>query len=411
MFKNYIMIALRNLTRNKTYSLINIGGLALGMAIFVFASVLANYEKTHDVFFDKADRIYSLGSVFSAAANAGVKESDGVRTALAPLLEADAPDVEATARTVQRKFLLSIGDRNFYQTIRFTDKAFLDIFDFDFLAGDKTALNDPTGIVLTETLANKYFPQGNAMGKVISLDHKHDLRVTAIIRDLPRNSHFVSSLFGVYLEAFAPLEALNHITGYDLAGNWSNLSGADYTYVLLPPHLDAEWLEGQANGVLARHAPEDEKKLIAKIKVRRLQDINLVLWEMVGWPVIEAIVVMGFLVLIIAGLNYTNLATAQAMGRAKEVGLRKTMGANTTQLLTQFLVESVSTAMLAMIVALGVLEIIIPAFNGSLGKTLVLDYAASLPSLVGVTLLVGLVAGIIKNHGFFRRCQCGGQGK
>ena len=223
---------------------------------------------------------------------------------------------------------------------------------------------------------------------------KLDLRVRAVIRDLPRNSHFVSSLIlDNPLEAVASLEALVKMDEFKPEGNWDNLIGGDLTYFLLPPHLDGAWLETQANAVFQRHADEDTKKFISGIKSRRLQDMNLVLWDAIGWPVIDSLSVLGFLVLIIAGLNYTNLATAQALGRAKEVGLRKTMGASTLQLLTQFLVESMATAVMAMLVALAMLEMVIPLFNDNLGKVLSLDYAASLPSLFGVTFLVGLIAG------------------
>ncbi|PCI33992.1 MAG: hypothetical protein COB54_03055 [Alphaproteobacteria bacterium] len=399
MFKNYILIALRNMMHNKLYSLINIGGLALGLAVFVFATVLSNYEKTHDMFFDKADRIYTLGSVFSPTANVGVIEDDNVYTTMAPLLTAEVPDIEAIARIVKHEFLLSMGDRKFYQDIKFADKAFLKIFDFDYLAGDSSALDDPSGIVLTETMARKYFPSPDfsaemAMGQVISLDHKHDLRVTAVIRDVPKNSHFSSSLFGDYLAVVATLPALNKMTGYNLDGNWGNLTSGNLTYVLLPAHLDAEWLERQANGVFDRHASDYAKDYLTGLKSHRLQDVNLVIWDMLGLPVIEGMVVLGFLVLIIAGLNYTNLATAQAMGRAKEVGLRKTMGASRGQLLTQFLIESMAIAMIAMLVALAMLEMIIPVFNDSMGKIVSLEYSSLLPSLMGVTFLVGLIAGL-----------------
>ncbi len=394
MFKNYILIALRNLLRNKTYSLINIGGLALGLAVFVFASVLSNYEKTHDVFFEKADRIYTLGANFSPTANIGVNGTDGVHTAIAPLMASEFSDIEAIARIVNREYLLSVGDRSFYQDIKFVDKEFLEIFDFEYLAGDETALDDPSGVILTEKLASKYFPGENAHGKVISLDNKHDLRVTAVIRDLPGNTHFVSSLINDEpLQIIAPLTALSKITDYDLAGNWNNLALGNTTYFLLPPHLDGKWLEIQANEVFQRHAPDRIKEFITIVKSRKLKEMNLVFWQVIGMPVIEAIVIFGFLVLTIAGLNYTNLATAQAMGRAKEVGLRKTMGASLGQLLTQFLVESIVTAFIAMLAALAILEMLIPIFNDSLGKVVSLEYISLLPSLFVITILVGLISG------------------
>lgn len=394
MFKNYILIALRNLGRNKLYSLINIGGLALGMAVFIFATIVANYERTHDSFFEKSDRIFTLGSIYSPTANVGIIEDDTVYLALAPHLEAEFPDIEAIARVVKHEFLLSMGDRNFYQAIKFTDKDFLKIFDFDYVAGDSSALDDPSGIILTETIARKYFPDQNAMGKIISLDHRKNLKVTAVIRDMPRNSHFSSSLFGDYFEVFAPLPVLNALTGYNLEGDWNSLNSGNLTYVLLPEHLDGVWLEEQANSVFDRHASDYAQKNISRVISRRLQDMNLVFWDVIGWPVIDGMMILAFLVLIIGGLNYANLATAQALGRSKEVGLRKTLGASKKQLLTQFLVESVSTAFIALVISLAALEIIIPFFNDSLNKVLFLDYASLLPLLLGIPLLMGLISGL-----------------
>jgi len=396
MLKNYVTIALRNLMNNKLYSLINIGGLAIGMAIFIFATILSNYEKTHDAFFKDSDRIYTLGSVISPNANFSVKEFETVYSALPPLLEAEIPEIEATARIIQDEYLLTFGDKKFYQQIKFVDKAFLDIFDFEYIAGDNSALNDPTSIILTESMAKRYFPDGDAMGKIISLSfhEKVDVRVTAVIRDLPRNSHFVSSLIDDNpLEILVSVQALVKMNEFKMTGDWDNISTGNLTYVRLPSHLDNDWLTRQADAVYQRHASPDTKDFIESVKSRRLLDMNLVLWEMVGWRAVEFINVLGLLILIIAGMNYTNLATAQALGRAKEVGLRKTMGANINQLLSQFLVESIATAALAMLAALALLEILVPVFNNALGKVLDLNYFQSLPLLLGVTLLVGILAG------------------
>ncbi|WP_339862895.1 ABC transporter permease [Paremcibacter congregatus] len=396
MFKSYVMIALRNLMQNKLYSLINVGGLAIGMAVFIFAGILVDYEKNHDTFFEKSDRIYTLGSLISPTAGHRENRFGTVYLALAPLLEADVPDIELTARVVEDEYLLLVGERRFYQTVKFVDKAFLKIFDFDYIAGDSGALDDPSGIVLTESMARKYFPDGNALGKVLSISFhsKADLRVTAIIRDLPRNSHFVPTLSDTpALEALVSLDALTKMDEFKPEGDWSNISSENMTYVLLPPHLDETWLSQQADAVYKRHASKETQVFIPGVDSRRLQDTNLLLWESVGWPVADMLELLGLLILLIAGLNYTNLATAQAFGRAREVGLRKTMGATMPQLLSQFLVESIATAMLAMLVALALLEILVPLFNDSLGKALALNYVTLLPTMVFVGLLVGLVAG------------------
>ena len=401
MLKNYIIIAFRNLMRNKLYAAINIGGLAIGLTAFVFAVILAQYEKSHDVFFEKSDRIFTLGSTIPPTSTISVKEADFGPSALAPILELTAPDIEATARTVHSEFLLSVkdevgvGTRKFYESIRFTDKTFLTIFDLIYIEGDASALDDPASIILTESLAKKLFPKQAPLGQVLTLDHEHEVRVTAVIQDYPKNSHFVSMPLSIgSADAMANLSVLTTLTGYPLEGYWDNkLNNGDVTYVLLPARLDANWLSTEANKVFDEHATDFAKELLSGIKVRPLQASNLIIWEMVGWPVIEVLVALGMLVLIIASLNYANLSTAQAFGRAKEVGLRKTVGASRRQLLAQFLVENIATAFIALLLALVLLETIIPMFNQMADKAVYLDYGIWLPILCLVTLSAGLLAG------------------
>ncbi|MFC7048717.1 ABC transporter permease [Emcibacter nanhaiensis] len=394
MLKNYIIIALRNLMRNKLYSAINIGGLALGMAIYLFGSVLADYENSHDKFFANSDKIFALGSVVSPTADIGVSQTTGIYSAIGPLIKAELTDVKAVARTLRRQYLMSIDQDSYYQVVRFTDPDFLKIFTLDYIAGDETALEDPNGLLLTESMAMKYFGTTDVLNRVISFDHNVDLHVTAVVRDLPANSHFNASLMDdSKFEVMAPIKALNKLSGYDLEGNWNNLSGGDDTFVLLPQNLSRDWLDAQVQELYQRHASEDTKKFIVSLAVRPLAKMNTVIWDMVGMPAIQAIQLLGFMVLIVACVNYTNLATAQSMGRVREVGLRKTMGATLRQLLVQFLVESLTIASLAMLVALALLEMVIPLFNDSLGKVMGLHYLSILPWLVLTTVLVGLLAG------------------
>jgi putative ABC transport system permease protein len=396
MFSNYIKLALRNMGKNRLYASINIAGLAIGLTVFLFGSIMASYERNHDSMFGNRDRIYTAGSVFAPGADIGVLETDSIYTSLAPLLENEIADIEAVARTVTREFLVSLGANNdsYYQTISFADKTLTRIFAFEYLYGDASALDEPTGVILSESIAIKLFGRADVMGETLTLDHEHDLRVTAVIANIPQDSHFNSSLL---LErddrVFASLVTLQAITEFKFDENWGNLSMGDMTYMLLPADRDRRWLSDQVNTVFQNHAPADQLEFIPSLNVRPLVESNTMIWDAMGIPAIDTVRLLGLLVLIIACVNYTNLATAQSLGRSREVGLRKTFGAGQGQLLTQFLVESLTTAAIAMLLAVVCMEILIPYYNEWAGKTVSLSYLAIAPTLLTTTLIVGLLAG------------------
>jgi putative ABC transport system permease protein len=395
MFWNNVKIALRNVRKNKTFAAINILGLAIGMTIYVFGGLVVNYERTHDRNFSKHDRIYTIGATASPKLNVGVDNFNSVQSAVGPVIEADLSDVEAVARTLMQEYLVSIGPDGFYEQIRFADPAFVEIFDFDYVHGGNDVLDDPSALLITETTANKYFGRTDVVGETITFDNEFDFSVGAVIRDVPVNTHFNSLIvMDSPFSIVAPIQALSRTRDYDVTGNWNNLSIGNMTYVLLPPELDQAWLQTQMDELFERAVPEEQTEVITSFVVRPLAAANTAIWDLIGMPVIEVVALLSFLILIVACVNYTNLATAQSLGRSREVGMRKTMGAGQTQLLMQFLVESLVIAAIAMIIAIAVLEIIIPLFNNATGKVLSLDYLRTLPWLIATTALVGLLAGL-----------------
>ena len=395
MFWNNVKIALRNLRKNKLFALVNILGLALGLTIYVFGGLLIKYESTHDMFFKNAANIYTIGSIAAPDLNVGVDKFNATFTAVAPIIEAELQDVELVARTVTSEYLLSVGDNGFYEGLHFADATILEVFDFKYIHGDSTALQDPSGLLLNESSAIKYFGRTDVMGETITFDNEYDFHVTAVIEDVPLNSHFTSSVIqdGGF-NFLVPINGLNRMRDWDLAGNWNNLSIGDMTYVLLPETLGEEWLNTQIDGIYERMVPDEQKQVIADLTVAPLQRANLAVWDMIGMPVIAVVSLLSFLVLLIACVNYTNLATAQSLGRSREVGMRKTMGASQAQLLVQFLIESLVIAAIAMVVAIAALELLIPLFNNVANKSLTLNYLKTLPWLVLTTVLVGLCAGM-----------------
>jgi putative ABC transport system permease protein len=395
MFWNNVKIALRNLRKNKMFALVNILGLALGLTIYVFGGLLVKYERTHDMFFENSANIYTIGSIAAPDLDVGVDKFNATFTTVGPIIEAELQDVELVARTVTSEFLLSVDDKSFYEGLHFADAALLEIFDFNYIHGDSAALQDPSGLVLNESSAIKYFGHTDVLGETITFDNEFDFHITAVIEDVPRNSHFISSvIMDTGFNFVAPINGLNRMRDWDLAGNWNNLSIGNMTYVLLPEALGEDWLNTQVDGIYERLVPDEQKQVIADLTVASLRRANLAFWDMIGMPVIKVVSLLSFLVLIVACVNYTNLATAQSLGRSREVGMRKTMGASQRQLLAQFLVESLVIAAIAMLVAIAALEMVIPLFNNMANKSLSLSYLATMPWLVLTTLMVGLFAGM-----------------
>ena len=395
MFWNNVKIALRNLRKNKMFALVNILGLAIGLTIYLFGGLLVKYESTHDMFFENASRIYTIGSIAAPDLNVGLDKFNATFTTVGPIIEAELQDVDAVARTVNQGFLLASGSESFYEGVSFADAALLEIFDFEYIYGDSTALQDPSGLVLTESSATKYFGRTDVLGETITFDNEFDFRVSAVIEDIPLNSHFNSSVVNDSDTGFiAPIAGLNRMRDWDLAGNWNNLSIGNMTYVLLSENLDEAWLNSQMDSIYDRMVPDDQRQVIADLTVTPLRRANLAVWDMIGMPVVAVVSLLSFLVLVVACVNYTNLATAQSLGRSREVGMRKTMGASQKQLLGQFLIESLVIASIAMIVAIAALEMIIPLFNNAASKSLAIDYLRTMPWLLFTTDLVGLLAGM-----------------
>lgn len=399
MFSNYIKIAIRSIAKNKFYAAINILGLAIGLTVYVFGGILADYEYNHDTMYENYERTYTVGSLLSPTANVGVKELDQTYSAMTPFIKADMGESVTVARTIRRGYLASIGDKHFHESFKFADKELLQIFDFDYIFGDSSALNDPKGLVITEDHAMKLFGRLDIMGETVMLDHEHELHVTAVIREIPKNSHFNSSIIGEGTHLFSSLVVLNRIAEWDLAGNWNNLSLGNNVYVMTEVPMPLNELNSKLNAIYdANVDPELKETFITALKARPLKETNSAIWDMIGMPVIESIQILGMLVLIIAIVNYTNLATAQSMGRAREVGMRKTLGAGRKQLMAQFLTESLTIAVIAMFIALVALEVLVPQFNAATDKVLSFDFLAILPWLATTTIIVGLVSGAYPSY-------------
>ncbi len=394
MLSNYLTLALRNLAKHRLFTLINLLGLALGLTVFLFSTLVVRYERTHDAQFPEHERIFMIGSLLTPESGEPISEYPDIRSAYGPLLQREIPDVQV-ARAIHRRPIVSTEQGHYFQAIRFVDPHFTRIFQFDYIAGAPEAIDHPRGLVLTMSTALKLFGHTDVLGETVRLDHRLSLTVTAVIKDLPVNTHFNSDLRDHYeLTALAPISALNALLDFPLEGQWNDEFDNNATYIKTNTNQSLDWLNTAINGVYQRHAPASEKINVSALSAHPLIEAHNQVWRSMNFPMLETVQLLGVLVLLVACVNYTNLATAQSLGRSREVGLRKVMGASRVQLITQFLTESLLLTALGMLIALAAVEILVPLFNAWTHKAITLDYSTLLPWLAVITLVVALAAGL-----------------
>lgn len=389
MFSNYLKIAVRNLIRHRLYSVINILGLAVGIAGFLYLLLVAQHEFSYDRDHEHADRIHLV--VTRSTINGRTGASPISSAPIGPGLFNDYPEVDNFVRFRQLGATLRYADREFNENaLFFADPSVFDIFTYPLLAGNPaTALRDPYSIVLTETLARKYFAGEDPLNKSLRLDDKHDFLVTGIVRDVPPNSSFSFEA----LISFATAEewGINQHIGHS----------AYLTYLLLAPGATAADIEEHSTEFVARYyGPEYTDKFA--IFLQPLRRVYLYSERDFGFSGggdiahVYTLLVIGFLILLLACANYINLATAILSVRHGEIGMRKVLGAQRPQLFGQIIGESFLLSLVALAVGLSVLEIARPYINAVINSDIAVNYGENglvLPAMAAVVLFVGVIAG------------------
>jgi putative ABC transport system permease protein len=386
-----LAVALRQLGASKVYSLINVAGLALGLASVVLISLFVRHELGYDSFWPNADRIYRISRDYYATDGAPNRVPASNNAPVAPALLEDFPEIESAARVFGGLTLLSRGDVAFYEErFRWADNTLFEIFAFDWLAGDpKTALAEPASIVLTEKLAKKYFPGIAALGQTMLIDNRTPVTVTGVIRDLPPSTH-------LSFDALGSMKALPD----DMLAGWNNNTDF-HTYFLLRAGASLATVEARIPDFLNRRiAPDTSARSgmtimnVRDIHVRSTRDEE---WQPSGnIATIASFTAIAALILLIACINFMNLATARSAKRAREVGVRKSLGAARRQVVAQFLGESMGMAAVATLVATVLVELALPKFSAFLGVDLSLEYFGTRGvalQLAALALVVGVVAG------------------
>jgi len=390
MFKNLVKTAVRHIMKHPGYSFLNVLGLTLGITSALFLLIYVADEVSYDRYHEKADRIYRVSSK--------ITEPDDQFTwvvaqiPFGPKVIEDYPEVEAYVRLINMpRALYKHEDKEFIEeNFFYADSALFDIFTYKVLRGDaRSALLEPNKIALTETVAARYFGEDDPVGKTLTAGNA-TYEVTGVIEDVPSNSHF----------RFEALASRSNLP--EQIGSWGNFGV--FTYLLFPEGLDVEAFEDKMQGMYAAYMEPifgpiniTIEYILEPIKEIHLYSTNAGEPEPTGsitYVYIFSIVAL-FLVLI-AAMNYMNLATARSSGRAREVGLRKVVGSRRGPLVWQFLSESVIFTIIGLIISIILLMALLPRFNLLAGKSFDLNVLYSpvlLVSLVAVVLLVGLVGG------------------
>lgn len=388
MIKSFFKVAWRNLLRSKGFSAINIAGLVVGMSSAILILLWIQHEVSYDQFHEKKDRIYEAWNraEFSGALNCW----NTTPKVLARTLERDLPEVECAVRVNwPSSFLFSIGDKKLKVRGNMVDSNFLQVFSFPLLQGNPSlVLKDMHSIVLTEQLAKKLFGRENPMGKIIKIDNKVNFTVTGILKDLPNNTRFD-------FEYLLPW-AYNRYLGFD-DENWGNNSTR--TYVLLKENASLASVAPKVKVIKQRYARDEPKweMFLYPMKKWRLYSSFSNGVEDGGGRItfVRLFGIVAAFILLIACINFMNLSTARSEKRAKEVGIRKVVGAQKVALVGQFICESILLALIAGFFAIIVVQLSLGGFNTLTDKRLYVPYTNPWFWLIGIgfILFTGLLAG------------------
>jgi len=405
MFKNYFKTAFRNLKRNKSYTIINVLGLTVGIAASVLIFLVIQYETSFDNFHKKKYSIYRLAIEFHT--QDGVGYSDGISFPAAPALRIDFPQIKEVAAifkngdqiTIEQDNaqLKKLNEPNFY----YAEPEFFKMFDFNWLAGDpQTSLKDPHSAALTQATAEKFYGDWrSAIGKTFKYGNKTTYKVAGILKNVPANSDFPLSVVVSY-------SALENTYIKNNLNDWVSTFGGAYVFVVLPPELSPAKFDIQLKAFAKKHKPAEYAKdgfvtqPLSEIHFDdRFGNFN---GHTFSHALIKALAFIGLFLILIACVNFINLATAQAVNRSREVGVRKVLGSNRRQLALQFLGETAFITIAAVILAILVAEITLPVLNRLLDTKMAMNLIFNpwlvlfiFTTTISVTILSGLYPAII----------------
>lgn len=400
MLRNYVTVAIRNLVNNKLYSAINIGGLAVGLAACLLILLFVRDELSYDRWLPNAERIAVVESTFFIPGREKLAFAGAPGPIKKPLEEDFSSDIERVVRLYQDELPVRAGDRQLLGELNFVDPGFFEVFDIPMVAGERErALSNNASIILSETTARKFFGDQPAVGKTITVSDKLIFTVVGVFADMPKNSH-------IQLETVALFDLERYKDNPHVAERWTSINTG--VYVLFRSVDSMEKVAADMPAFIDRHVkleiPGFTEKLstLMRFEFMPIVDIHLHAdkpgYQNAGnLTTVLAFSGIAALILIIACINFVNLATARAMKRAREVAMRKVVGATRGQLIRQHLGEVIFTALIALVIAVALVELSLSPFNSFLHKELSLDFVADpmlLVMVLGLIVGVGVIGGL-----------------
>jgi putative ABC transport system permease protein len=403
MFKNYLKVALRNLWKNKAFSTINIAGLSVGLAVCLLIILYVKDELSYDKYNAQSENIYRIDADISFNGTQFISAASPAP--VAPTLMKDYPQIVQYVRLRNFGDILVKKDNQNIQNHNavFADSTFFQVFSIPMITGNRlTALNEPNSIVIDETTAKRYFNSTEVLGKTLYVDNSVNCKITGVIKDIPRQSNF-------HFSFIRPM----HDTYHDDQNDW--LSNNYASFVLVRPGVTKASLQNAVNGIIDKYLVKQLDQFLhmnAKdlknsnnhfiYPVMPLTDIHLYSNKSYEFEpngnisYVYIFSIIAIFILLIACVNFMNLSTARSANRAKEVGIRKVAGSLRSNLITQFLTESVLTSFLSLVLAIGIAALLLPLFNQLAGKqmsVLTLFSTWLLPVLIALIIVVGCIAG------------------
>ena len=386
MFKNYFKTALRNLWNNKSYSLLNILGLSIGITcaalIFLWVENELNYNKSNE----KIDRVYQVmenqpfdAKTYTFSATPGV---------LAQAMKAEIPGIKNTSRaTWKQNTLFNIGDKSIYELGQYLDSSMFSIFTIPFIKGNpSTAFNQLNSLVISEKMAKSFFGSTDVIGKYLKVDNKEDYVISGVFKDLPDNSTYT-------YEWLAPFEV--YFKKNDWLKEWGN--NGIMTFVEIEPKANVATINKKLYGYIqSKDTGAVAKPFLFSMRDWRLRN-HFTEGKQDGGRIeyVNLFTTIAWIILLIACINFMNLATARSEKRSREVGVRKVLGAQKKMLILQFIGEAMIMSLIAVIIAVGIIYLALPLFNTLVEKKLylALNNPVHNTALLGIALICGLVAG------------------
>ncbi len=394
MFKNYLKIAFRNIIKQKLYSTITVIGLAVGITCCLLIMLYVKQELSYDTFYPNADKIYRVGHKDIHPTRTSI--SAATPTPLAPALKDAYPEIEHITRVYfESQVLFEYKEQQIYEDrVIYADTDFFDVFPFPLVKGDPSHLLDtPQSMVITASMADKYFGDEDPVGKALRVNKQYNFVVTGVIEDIPVNSHYHFD----FVISFLAKNEQNFGTWLNLWTGFTTL----YTYAVLPESIDVEEFQARIEDIITRHSgkrPDVERKIflqpLTSIYLHSHLEDEIEANNFVSNLIILSMI--AFLILVIACINYMNLATAQSSKRAREVGMRKVLGAQRYQLIRQFVGESILLTLAAMFISLATVELLFPIFSSLVGKPVDFQYGQNIPFL-GAFFLITMSVGVISS--------------